>query len=424
MTATLVQRRRGTEAQCLANTPAEGEIWVDLTNDSLRVGDGLRAGGFLMPNGFNIQQSKFTFATTGGTANAITLTLPLAPAAYAQPLNITFKASGTNTGSVTVNVNGLGAKTVKKIFAGAIVDLVAADIVSGAIYEIVYDGVDFQLVNLSSSGIVTVKQGDLSTSQGTFSSSTSVALAGVPSGAGMYIGGVGQYVARPGGSYGFGIESARAGGLLCGWFFCNNASSSYIAGAFPWSHGSNGGQITNIFGQERYINSSPPFDLGDGEVGGFFFALVNSSGEIVSHYAADVPPWGYNGPTNICATHQCKATGKKFRTVTQELTFEQVMDGVKPKNKLEEITHEIKNKDMALIPHPFGEVPEGHTVVMLDPMDEKIRRMIDYQNLGAGDEVVKAIQDGKIEINSDKCKRCGPKGVSIHKMKYKFTKKF
>lgn len=411
--AVLVRRRRGTESQCLANTPAEGEIWVDLTNDSLRVGDGVRAGGFLMPNGFNIQQSKFTFATTGGTANAITLTLPLAPTAYAQPLNITFKASGTNTGTVTVNVNGLGAKTVKKIFAGAIVDLVAGDIVSGAIYEIVYDGVDFQLVNLSATGIVTVKQGDLSTSTGTFSGTTGTNI--VTSSLAR-----GNTLTRPGGSYAFAVRTYISGAGVVGgmWYGGNNTSLSSVA--VPWSTNATSGIA---YAEERYINSSPPFDLGDGEVGGFFFSLVNSSGDIVSHYAADVPPWGYNGPTNICATHQCKATGKKFRTVTQELTFEQVMDGVKPKTKLEEITHDIKNRDMSLIPHPFGEVPEGHTVVMLDPMDEKIRRMIDYQNMG-GSDIIKAIQDGKIQIDNSKCKRCGPKGVSIHKMKYKFDKKF
>lgn len=421
MTATLVQRRRGTEAQCLANTPAEGEIWVDLTNDSLRVGDGLRAGGFLMPNGFNIQQSKFTFATTGGTANAITLTLPLSPAAYAQPLNITFKASGTNTGTVTVNVNGLGAKTVKKIFAGAIVDIVAGDIVSGAIYEIVYDGVDFQLVNLSATGIVTVKQGDLSTSTGSFSA--------VPSTLSVGGGGLNIYrsssVIGPAGEYGFSISTYVPSNTVSGWFFGRDglADSSYLQKFMAWANAASTPGVT-VYASQRYINSSPPFDLGNGEVGGFFFALVNSSGDIVSHYAADVPPWGYNGPTNICATHQCKATGKKFRTVTQDLTFEQVMDGLKPKAKLEEITHEIKNRDMALIPHPFGEIPEGHTVVMLDPMDEKIRRMIDYQNMGGSEEIIGAIQDGKIEIDNSKCKRCGPKGVSIHKMKYKFSKKF
>lgn len=150
--ATQVQRRRGTESQCEAMTPAEGEIIVDLTSDTTRVGDGLRQGGFIQPNAFHIQQRKFDFAVAGGTGNAITLTLTPVPISYAQPFSIRFKATAANTGAVTVDVNSLGTKSIKKISNGAASDLIANDVVSGGFYDIVYDGTQFIIVSGAGGG--------------------------------------------------------------------------------------------------------------------------------------------------------------------------------------------------------------------------------------------------------------------------------
>lgn len=148
--ATQVQRRRGTSSQCDAMIPADGEIIVDQTNDILRVGDGLRNGGFHIPNAFNIQQSKYNFGVAGGTADALTLTLPIAPAAYAQPLTIKFKATNTNLSTATINVNGLGAVEIRKIAAGIAVSLSPNDIASGVIYDLVFDGTYFLMTSVSS----------------------------------------------------------------------------------------------------------------------------------------------------------------------------------------------------------------------------------------------------------------------------------
>src|SRR5579885_2646131 len=50
--------------------------------------------------------------TSGGSANAQTLTYGVAPAAYIQGQRYTFVAGFTNTGACTLNVNGLGAKNI------------------------------------------------------------------------------------------------------------------------------------------------------------------------------------------------------------------------------------------------------------------------------------------------------------------------
>jgi len=79
--------------------------------------------------------------------NAIIATGPLSLAAYATGQNFYFTPAVTNTGAVTVNINGLGVKAITKNGAVA---LVAGDLVAGTVYEIMYDGVQFQVINPSS----------------------------------------------------------------------------------------------------------------------------------------------------------------------------------------------------------------------------------------------------------------------------------
>lgn len=59
-----------------------------------------------------IQTGKLNYVIAGGTANALTVTLPVAPLAYYDGMPVRFKAAADSTGAVTINVNGLGAKSV------------------------------------------------------------------------------------------------------------------------------------------------------------------------------------------------------------------------------------------------------------------------------------------------------------------------
>jgi len=419
MTATQTRMRRGTATQCDAMTPAADELISDTTNKRYRKGDGTTAGGIHLPNAFDIQKLAFNSGTVGGTGDAITITEDVPPLALSKYLSVTFVAGATNTGPATLNLNGLGVKNIKKITAGALADLAAGDIVAGGMYTATYDTVQWQLQTLYNSGLITVKQADLSTSTGIVSAT-------------------GSYVLLPGGEYGFypqvrgsssnrgaiGVMSASSNSFVTG---ITIGATGTVAGPEIGVDGSyilpriSGSSVQIAYAQQRYVNSSPPFDMGDGEVAGFFFAMLNPAGEIVSHYCADVPPWGYNGPTKIRADFINPATGEKYRKVRKNNDFERTMNGQRPKETLELITNEIKNRDMKLIPHPFGDIPAGHTVALIDPMEDKIRRMIDFQNEGGADEVTEQIMRGLIVIDSQKVSRKGPKGVAIHKMKYKFT---
>jgi hypothetical protein len=84
---------------------------------------------------------NFTLTATG-TADAKVLTYSVAPAAYYNGQRFAFKANTTNTGSATLNVNSLGAKTIKSMLTGTLANLAASDMVAGMFVEVCYNTAD------------------------------------------------------------------------------------------------------------------------------------------------------------------------------------------------------------------------------------------------------------------------------------------
>lgn len=91
-----------------------------------------------------------TLSAVAGT-NTITATAPFTVAAYAAGQCFRFVASGSNTTAATINISALGAKSITKFGTTA---LNAGDIASGGVYEIVYDGTQFQLIGARQGGSV------------------------------------------------------------------------------------------------------------------------------------------------------------------------------------------------------------------------------------------------------------------------------
>lgn len=91
-----------------------------------------------------LETGAYDYVVATGSANAYVLATP-AFNAYAAGNKIRFKANFTNSGSATVNVNGLGAKTLKKTDGAT--NLASGDIVNGQIVECSYNGTDFQLTS-------------------------------------------------------------------------------------------------------------------------------------------------------------------------------------------------------------------------------------------------------------------------------------
>ncbi len=120
----------------LADLPMAGQKHTGVGNAAAR--DQYAAVG-------QVQDQAFTHvATVGGTADAIVLTPVPAISAYAAGQSFSFNASGANTGAVTVDVSGLGARNVTK---NGVLALAAGDIAAGAAIRLQYDGTRFQLVS-------------------------------------------------------------------------------------------------------------------------------------------------------------------------------------------------------------------------------------------------------------------------------------
>lgn len=416
--ATQTQLRRGTATQNDSLTGAAGEVTIDTTNNRPRLHDAAKAGGWHIPNHADVQNAAMKSGTAGGTANALTLTLAPVPAAYAAQMEIQFKAAADNTASATINVNGLGAKTLKKNVAGTLTDLAAGDIKNGIIYKAVYDGTYFQVRVDAASGLASVSQGNLNTSTGSVS-----------------VGGVGNTSANfshlvsmgtmPGGQYAFGFESKMNTASSASFVVMGNSSTSFIRTAYAIHLDTNNRTKT---AQERYVTASPPFDLGDGELAGFIFARVNRAGDIVGTYIADVPPWAYNGPTRIVADRICPLTRKKYGFPHLPFNLDELMmvpeEHLRRTWKEREITQEIKNADMHLIPHPFLEaIQPDETVVLLNPRDDAVRRLILGHNAGMADEIVEALHSGKIYADNEFLSGMkGPPGVAIAPLRFKYSR--
>jgi hypothetical protein len=91
-----------------------------------------------------IQDNTLTYLTTVAGTNVITAVAPVLMSAYATGQTFYFIAAGGNTGAVTVNINAIGAKAVKKTDGSA---LISGDILTGAAVQIMYDGTNFQLLS-------------------------------------------------------------------------------------------------------------------------------------------------------------------------------------------------------------------------------------------------------------------------------------
>ena len=176
---------------------------------------------------------------------------------------------------------------------------------------------------------------------------------------------------------------------------------------------------------QRYVSASPPYDLGDGEIPLFVFAIVNSAGAVEATYIAQDAPWHNNGPTSI--RPNVEINGRKYqrrRQILAEfgsakaalqagLTRAQIMDRFAMDPMVDrEVTQTVKQADMGRIPHPwcFGNNLTGKTVVLLDPVSPLVERLGCIHDSG---EDVNDIINGWVTIGNTALTRSGPPGVMV-----------
>jgi len=76
------------------------------------------------------------YGVTGGSGNAYTVTLSPAPNAYVDGMGVVIRANRDNTGAATLNVNGLGARSIKRANG---LDVAAGMLKAGGIYTVRYN---------------------------------------------------------------------------------------------------------------------------------------------------------------------------------------------------------------------------------------------------------------------------------------------
>jgi len=183
------------------------------------------------------------------------------------------------------------------------------------------------------------------------------------------------------------------------------------------------GRPLNI--SQRYVNASPPYDLGDGCIAQFNFVKLDAQGSTIAAYSADVPPWAYNGPTKLTPDRlELTKEGilKKYKTVMVNKPLPPWEGGdlelwqKGPHWQEIEIDNCVKNADMSLLPHPFGKLREGERVLIIEPCSDlnvQLNGIIE-----TGESVTEMITKGYIELG-DTVNCCTPPGVTAVRAKWK-----
>ncbi len=243
-------------------------------------------------------------------------------------------------------------------------------------------------------------------------------------------GAFGVMLELPGGEYGFYPQDKTDGGATDRKFTITGSTSGatnnvYITRISIWQNSGSG----SGFAQQRYIQASPPYDLGDGIVNLFIFCLVDKvTGEIVATYVAPEAPWHNNGPTDIRTGIIKRVHDTEWETevindlrikmwkgeqldVGDEGVLIAYMTSLSSLDKQERIiTQEIKQADMNLIPHPFsGFNMTKFEPIMLDPLNDLSRTLAEMAEEGYS--ISQLIYEKFFIISNTQLSRAGPMGV-------------
>lgn len=265
----------------------------------------------------------------------------------------------------------------------------AAGSATGTVY---FDGLRISNVPLSDDSVTqatiaasAVGQGELKTTTGSVSNATTTPTV----------------LTLPGGTYGFypQTQNSSAGADSDVVIVNNLLTASYVTN-ITLSRPSAG----TVAAQQRYIQASPPYDLGNGAVPLFVFADI-AGGVIASTYVAEDPPWANNGPTDIRPdfTRNGKAykrvprtpiDRRKLNDPAQRDAFLEALRN--PQFDLVEVDQALKQADMPLIPHPFR--TQHGTQVLLDPAGALAAQLAELAR--GGESIGELLHDGYLNIDN------------------------
>lgn len=99
----------------------------------------------------NIQNGSWVYGEDTGALNALAVSVYPAPDAYVEGMHLLVKVANTVTGATTINVNGLGVKSIIRPSGG---HLLQGDLVGGGISHLIYDGTNFQAIDATSQAVL------------------------------------------------------------------------------------------------------------------------------------------------------------------------------------------------------------------------------------------------------------------------------
>lgn len=273
--------------------------------------------------------------------------------------------------------------------------------------------VEWSPVTINEIGAGTVAQAWLSTTTGEVSTTSSAPV----------------QLTLAGGSYGFypQLIDPSGGGIVA------SLSQGTIAASYTTNISMTASGGTTVYAKQRYVQASPPYDLGDGEIPLFVFVKVNALGNVLATYVAPEAPWHYNGPTDIRA-ERYSSDRRGYRKVKQffaehgniqsarqsGMTRDQIAQAIANSPMVEiELTQDIKNADMPLIPHPFCTLGAGESVVLIDPVSTFVVRACRLHD--GGESICDLLHSGEIVFGNTDLPRNKPPGVLAVAPRWKLT---
>jgi hypothetical protein len=130
--------------------PTQGENNALVGNNTdIAVGTGNK---FVTQTG--LQHNAECYAADAGANDTYVITLSPVPTSLTAGMVVNFKANTANTRTCTLNVNGLGAKTIVKNLNS---NLSTGDILAGQLVSVIYDGTNFQVISFLSGDLTNKK---------------------------------------------------------------------------------------------------------------------------------------------------------------------------------------------------------------------------------------------------------------------------
>ena len=125
-------------------------------SDINNLADAIENAFDLLPDEYRLARGTTNYVVSTGSGNAYSVSMPVAPTSYADGYEVIMKANHTNTGAATLDVDGLGAKSLRRQYGSALAE---GDILANKIIPFRYNATSgcFEMqMNMAVGGITDV----------------------------------------------------------------------------------------------------------------------------------------------------------------------------------------------------------------------------------------------------------------------------